>query len=239
MTATEVTDYLYQLKAAKFWARKSEAEKLQCYAAQLSDTFRPDIAVAPTNAPLIHQQMALEGTVYDVTLDTGASVSMVPRRVVMELLEKLGEKFFQGKIKKSSLKVRGITNHVISSCQEVTLTFDQGKTRATIPCLMDERVEDSEHDMPILLGRNGLEALGFVLISPEGCPIMTPSHHQLEFNIVHSDGSIIYDGRPCCHPLGIDAPQRSSSAEKEESSSARGTHSSVTPFTRYTDGRGC
>ena len=38
MTATEVTDYLDQLKAATFWARKSETEKLQCYAAPLSDT---------------------------------------------------------------------------------------------------------------------------------------------------------------------------------------------------------
>ena len=147
MTPEETEQYLLELKQATFWESKTPEEKAECFAAQPS---KPKFILAPDGCPvanqheeLIEMPMKIEGFDFTVTLDTGAGVTLIPRRVIIQLIERMGNETLCGKLYKSDgIKLRGITNNIITTTQAALLVFDTGSTETMIPCVVDERVED-------------------------------------------------------------------------------------------------
>ena len=160
----------------------------------------------------------VDGVSFKVLMDTGASVSLIPRWAFLKLLDIQGLEFYNGKISQSELRIRGVTDHLLFSAQEVVLRFDTGSTQADVPCLIDERVETGQRaGLPLILGGNGMDFLGVVLLSPQGRPYNTPAWHDLGWSVVRNDGVVLFDGKL---PLGEGSSSTPSVDSVEDTSSA-------------------
>jgi hypothetical protein len=175
-----------------------------------------EIPVSKRSDALVLQDLQIEGATYQVVLDTGAQISLIPRRVVMQVEARRGKEYLAERITPSNMKLRGITQQSVPTSHEVALIVNSGNTLAKVQFLIDERVErDGARPLPIILGRNGLAALGYSLISPDGEMLMTPAFHKTNLT-VSRNGETIYDGRPCCSPLGIAAFEESERRRKQD-----------------------
>ena len=63
----------------------------------------------------------VDGILVKTVFDSGASVCLIPRKMFLHLVSKLGKEFYDGKLAKSNLRIRGVTNHVLPTAQEVLL----------------------------------------------------------------------------------------------------------------------
>ena len=211
LSAQEYESYLSGLRTADFWEDLTLEKKETCFQAEVVEGMTNGrIPVAPRTRSLVIDEMMVDGVMIRVMRDSGASVCLIPRKIFLDLVDKKGTDYYTGKVAKTSLRIRGVTNHLLDSGQEVMLRMDTGVTIVDVPCLIDERVEvEGESPFPLLLGLNGLQSLGYVLVSPAGEPLMTPMYHQLKWKIVDDQGHVLYDGRPMCNPLGLDSPEES------------------------------
>ena len=85
------------------------------------------------------------------------------------------------KIRKSETKVHGIGAGTLELRKEISLLVDSKNTFAKVTFLIDERTERvGDQSKPIILGTNGLAALGYSLFSPDGKSLMTSTNHVAE-----------------------------------------------------------
>ena len=217
LTPQECAEYVESLGAAPFWSELSDERKASCFQAEVVEGIPEGrIPRAPRARKLITQEMMVDGILVKTVFDSGASVCLIPRKMFLHLVSKLGKEFYDGKLAKSNLRIRGVTNHVLPTAQEVLLRFNTGTTQADVPCLIDERVvDDKEDSLPMLLGINGLKALGFLIIGPGGEIWMSSDYHHLGFSIIDRNGKVIYDGRPACNPMGLESLEESARNRKK------------------------
>ena len=199
LSPQECRKYVDDLRVAEFWEELPTPEKEKCFQAEVVEGIpNGRIPRAPRTRELVTRDMTVDGLTFKVLVDTGASVSLIPRWAFLRLLEVKGVEFYEGNIVQSELRIRGVTDHLLSSAQEVMLRFDTGPTQADVPCLIDERVEvGQKRGLPLILGSNGLDALGVVLISPQGQLWSTPNCQDLGWSIVRNDGKVLFNGQPC------------------------------------------
>ncbi|MCP4349967.1 MAG: hypothetical protein GY795_31180 [Desulfobacterales bacterium] len=154
------------------------------------------IPLAPVLAPLIRTQMMIAGFPYTVMLDSGASASVVPRWFVLEIIGKFGKDWVQKRLRPSFTMLRGIANGTLKARYELILCVDTGSTVVAIPFVIDEAVENVMSAIPsIIVGKNAMEALGFVILSPSVEILMSPTYHQLPYKVFSAaTDELIYDG---------------------------------------------
>ena len=80
----------------------------------------------------------MDGVMLKTVFDSGASVCLIPRKMFLHLVSKRGKEYYDGKLAKSNLRIRGVTNHLLPTAQEVLPRFNSGTTQADVPCLIDE-----------------------------------------------------------------------------------------------------
>ena len=146
---------------------------------------------------LITRDTLVDGLKVPTVYDCGSSVCLIPRRILLQLVAAKGDGFYLGRVSTTNLRIRGVTNHLLSTGQQIVLHLDTGVTQAAVPFLIDERVETQGNSfLPLLLGLNGLSALGFVLIGPDGRVINRPLFHQVGWKVVDEQGQVLFDGSP-------------------------------------------
>jgi hypothetical protein len=126
----------------------------------------------------ISQDLQIEGINCRVVLDTGSQISLIPQQVVKQLGARKGKRYLGRRIRESRAQVGGIGSGTLRTSQEISLLVHSRSTFAKVNFLIDNRREASRGQaMPIILGTNGLAALGYSLLSPEGKQLITPSSH--------------------------------------------------------------
>ena len=97
----------------------------------------------------------------------------------MKQLEARKEKRYVDRgITESRAQVKGIGSGTLETKQEISLLVHSKSTFTKVTFLIDDRREASRGQaVPIVLGTNGLAALGYSLISPEGKLLISPSSH--------------------------------------------------------------
>jgi hypothetical protein len=126
----------------------------------------------------IRQNLRIEGVTCSVVLDTGAPVSLIPLRVVKQLGARKGKHQLMEKIRKSKVRVKGIGAGMLEIRDEVSLLVDSRNTFAKVTFLIDEKTERiGDQSGPIILGTNGMAALGYSLFSPGGESLMTSTNY--------------------------------------------------------------
>ena len=149
LTSPECQKYVEELRTAEFWDGLPSQEQDKCFQAEVVEGIpNGRIPRAPRTRELITQDMMVDGVSFKVLMDTGAAVSLIPRWAFLKLLDIKGLEFYSGKISQSELRIRGVTDHLLFSVQEVVLRFDTGSTQTDVPCLIDESGDRTESGTP-------------------------------------------------------------------------------------------
>ena len=162
-------------------------------------SFDPEIPVAERTSPALEDKIEIEGHTLDVVLDTGASATLIPYWV-LELLEKekgpKWKEFSDFRLKNSEVKIHGLEGPSVPVMGEITLLMYTGCTLCYVPCLIDRRkTSRDDAPIPILLGLNALQGLGYTMLGPSGSITLSPSFHQTNYDVIHKNGVYRYNGR--------------------------------------------
>jgi hypothetical protein len=96
----------------------------------------------------------------------------------LALAKEKGEKWFEQRLKDRDMRLRGVAGHVVHCTKEVLLLMDSGQTQAYVPCMVNERPERDGRPQPIILGLNGIAALGITVTTAAGEPLVAPAFQE-------------------------------------------------------------
>ena len=104
LTPQECAEYVESLGAAPFWSDLSDEKKASCFQAEVVEGIpQGRIPRAPRARKLITQEMMVDGILVKTVFDSGASVCLIPRKMFLHLVSKLGKEFYDGKLAPSPI----------------------------------------------------------------------------------------------------------------------------------------